>query len=83
CQRLYPAFSKHYHVPEEALEYYRLHVTADEEHSRFVGEMVAAHASTPEIRHQMWDTMLRGFSLHALLVDGVVAAESSATRSAA
>jgi pyrroloquinoline-quinone synthase len=73
CQRLYPAFAKHYHVPEPALEYYRLHVTADEEHSRFVGEMVAAFASTPEIRRQMWDTMLRGFSLHGLLVDGVLA----------
>lgn len=75
CQRLYPAFSKHYHVNEDALEYYRLHVTADEEHSRFVGEMVAAFANSPEVRKQMWDTMLRGFALHGLLVDGVLAAE--------
>jgi pyrroloquinoline-quinone synthase len=74
CQRLYPAFARHYQVPEDSLEYYRLHVTADEEHSRFVGEMVAAFADTTAIRKQMWDTMLRGFALHALLVDGVLSA---------
>jgi pyrroloquinoline-quinone synthase len=74
CQRLYPAFANHYKVPEESLEYYRLHVTADEEHSRFVGEMVAAFADTIPIRKQMWETMQRGFALHALLVDGVLAA---------
>ena len=77
CQRLYPAFSRHYGVPEESLEYYRLHVTADEEHSRFVGEMVAAFANSPEVRKQMWDTMLRGFALHGLLVDGVLKAEAT------
>ena len=71
CQRLLPAFRDRYHVPSPALEYYTLHVTADEDHSRFVGEMVAAFASTPEIRREMWDTMLRGFALHRLLVDGV------------
>ncbi|MCI4356005.1 MAG: iron-containing redox enzyme family protein [Thermoplasmata archaeon] len=77
CQRLYPAFSRHYGVPEASLEYYRLHVTADEEHSRFVGEMVAAFANSPEVRKQMWDTMLRGFALHGLLVDGVLKAEAA------
>jgi pyrroloquinoline-quinone synthase len=71
CARLLPAFQKHYHVDDAHLEYYKLHVTADEEHSRFVGEMVAAFATTPEIRKQMWDAMLRGFALHKLLVDGV------------
>ncbi|MCI4339889.1 MAG: iron-containing redox enzyme family protein [Thermoplasmata archaeon] len=74
CQRLLPAFRTHYHVDEAHLEYYRLHVTADEEHSRWVGEMVAAFASTPEIRKEMWDAMLRGFALHKLLVDGVLTA---------
>lgn len=74
CARLLPAFRSHYQVDEDHLEYYTLHVTADEEHSRFVGEMVGAFASTPEIRREMWDTMLRGFALHRLLVDGVVAA---------
>ncbi|MCI4336508.1 MAG: iron-containing redox enzyme family protein [Thermoplasmata archaeon] len=78
CQRLLPAFRTHYHVEEGHLEYYTLHVTADEEHSRFVGEMVAAFASTPEIRREMWDAMLRGFGLHRLLVDGVLAAENAA-----
>jgi pyrroloquinoline-quinone synthase len=72
CQRLLPSFRKHYGVDEAHLTYYSLHVTADEEHSRFVGEMVAAFANSPEIRKQMWDTMLRGFSLHGLLVDGVL-----------
>jgi pyrroloquinoline-quinone synthase len=74
CQRLLPAFRTHYRVGEDHLEYYRLHVTADEEHSRWVGEMVAAFASTPEIRKEMWDAMRRGFALHQLLVDGAVAA---------
>jgi pyrroloquinoline-quinone synthase len=72
CQRLLPAFRAHYKVDEAHLEYYRLHVTADEDHSRWVGEMVAAFAATPEIRRQMWDAMLRGFALHRLLVDGVL-----------
>lgn len=74
CERLLPAFRKHYHVPEENLEYYRLHVTADVEHSRWIGEIVAGFANTPEVRRKMWDQMLRGFSIHALLVDGVLAA---------
>jgi len=74
CARLLPSFRNHYRVPEANLEYYRLHVTADEEHSRFVGEMVSAFATTPEVRKEMWDAMLRGFALHRLLVDGVVAA---------
>jgi pyrroloquinoline-quinone synthase len=74
CARLLPAFRNHYHVDEAHLTYYTLHVTADEDHSRWVGEMVAAFASTPEIRKEMWDAMLRGFALHRLLVDGVIAA---------
>ncbi len=72
CARLLPAFRDHYHVPEASLEYYRLHVTADVEHSQWVGEIVAAFATAPEIRRQMWEQMLRGFSIHALLVDGVL-----------
>jgi len=46
---------------------------------------VAAFANTPEVRRQMWDQMLRGFSLHALLVNGVVseAAASGTVRPAA
>jgi pyrroloquinoline-quinone synthase len=79
CQRLLPAFRNHYKVPESHLTYYTLHVTADEEHSRWVGEMVAAFANTPEIRRQMWDAMLRGFALHRLLVDGVIAASTGET----
>jgi pyrroloquinoline-quinone synthase len=74
CARLLPAFRNHYHVDEAHLTYYTLHVTADEDHSRWVGEMVAAFASTPEIRKEMWDAMLRGFALHRLLVDGAIAA---------
>lgn len=73
CERLLPAFRKSYGVPEEHLEYYRLHVTADVEHSEWIGRIVARFARTPEIRRQMWEQMLRGFSLHALLVDGVLA----------
>jgi pyrroloquinoline-quinone synthase len=73
CARLLPAFQKHYHVDDAHLAYYTLHVTADVEHSQWIGEIVAGFANTPEIRHQMWDQMLRGFSLHALLVDGVLA----------
>lgn len=72
CQRLLPAFRSKYGVDEAHLEYYRLHVTADEDHSRWVGEMVAAFANTPEVRREMWGAMLRGFALHRLLVDGVV-----------
>ncbi len=72
CQRLLPAFRRHYQVDEAHLAYYTLHVTADEDHSRWVGEMVAAFASTPEVRKQMWDAMLRGFALHRLLVDGAI-----------
>ncbi|MGI0140853.1 MAG: TenA family transcriptional regulator [Thermoplasmata archaeon] len=78
CARLLPSFRAHYQVPEEALEYYRLHVTADVEHSQWVGEIVAAFATTPEIRQRMWDQMLRGFSIHALLVDGVLASAPAA-----
>ncbi|MEM0129761.1 MAG: iron-containing redox enzyme family protein [Thermoplasmata archaeon] len=74
CARLLPAFRTKYQVPEEALEYYRLHVEADVEHSRWVGEIVADFATTPEVRRQMWEQMLRGFSIHALLVDGVLQA---------
>ncbi len=74
CARLLPAFQRHYGVDDAHLEYYRLHVTADVEHSQWIGEIVAAHATTPEIRKQMWDQMLRGFSIHAILVDGVLAA---------
>jgi len=80
CARLLPAFRGHYRVPESHLTYYTLHVTADEEHSRFVGEMVAAFASTPDVRKEMWDAMLRGFAIHRLLVDGVIAAGSAETR---
>jgi pyrroloquinoline-quinone synthase len=72
CQRLLPAFRRHYGVDEDHLTYYTLHVTADEDHSRFVGEMVAAFANNTETRRQMWDAMLRGFALHRLLVDGVL-----------
>lgn len=46
CERLLPAFRKQYRVPEEKLEYYRLHVTADVEHSQWIGEIVAAFAWT-------------------------------------
>ena len=74
CQRLLPAFRTHYGVDDAHLTYYSLHVTADEEHSRFVGEMVAAFATSAPIRKDMWDAMLRGFALHRLLVDGVIAA---------
>ncbi len=77
CARLLPAFRAHYRVDEDHLEYYRLHVTADEEHSRFVGEMVADFATTAEVRKEMWDAMLRGFALHRLLVDGVIAAHAA------
>jgi pyrroloquinoline quinone (PQQ) biosynthesis protein C len=72
CQRLLPAFREHYRVDEAHLTYYTLHVTADEDHSRWVGEMVADFARTPEIRKQMWEAMLRGFALHQLLVDGAI-----------
>jgi len=72
CARLLPAFRKHYGVGEDHLEYYRLHVTADVEHSEWIGKIVAGFATTPEIRLRMWEQMLRGFSIHALLVDGVV-----------
>jgi pyrroloquinoline-quinone synthase len=77
CARLLPAFRKEYHVDEGHLEYYRLHVTADVEHSAWIGEIVAGFASTPEVRRQMWDQMLRGFSIHALLVDGVLSQAQS------
>ncbi|MCI4358318.1 MAG: iron-containing redox enzyme family protein [Thermoplasmata archaeon] len=73
CRRLLPAFREHYGVDESHLAYYSLHVTADEEHTRFVGEMVEAFANDPTVRHQMWDAMLRGFALHGLLVDGAIA----------
>ena len=77
CQRLLPAFKNHYGVDDAHLAYYSLHVTADEDHSRFVGQMVADFAKTPEIRKQMWEAMLRGFSLHALLVDGAINGQPS------
>ncbi|MFI5413677.1 MAG: TenA family transcriptional regulator [Candidatus Lutacidiplasmatales archaeon] len=76
CARLLPAFRTHYGVDEAHLEYYTLHVTADVEHSEWIGQIVAGFASTPEVRKLMWEQMLRGFSLHALLVDGVLAAEN-------
>jgi pyrroloquinoline-quinone synthase len=74
CARLLPSFRTHYHVDEGHLEYYSLHVVADVEHSEWIGQIVAGFAKTPEIRKQMWDQMMRGFSIHALLVDGVLAA---------
>jgi len=74
CERLLPAFRSHYKVDEDHLEYYRLHVTADVEHSEWIGQIVAGFANTPEIRRQMWDQMMRGFAIHAMLVDGVLAA---------
>lgn len=75
CARLLPAFRDRYGVDDAHLAYYTLHVTADEEHSRFVGQMAADFATTPEIRREMWDAMLRGFALHRLLVDGAVGAD--------
>jgi pyrroloquinoline-quinone synthase len=72
CSRLLPAWRTKYHVPEDALTYYTLHVTADVEHTKFVNEMVGSFASTPEIRRQMWDAMLRSFALHRVLLDGAV-----------
>ena len=78
CARLLPAFRSHYGVGEDHLEYYRLHVTADVEHSEWIGRIVAAFATTPEIRKRMWEQMLRGFSIHALIVDGVLADEHAA-----
>ena len=73
CARLLPAFRTHYGVGEAHLEYYNLHVTADVEHSEWIGQIVAGFANSPDVRKQMWDQMLRGFSIHALLVDGVLA----------
>ncbi len=73
CARLLPAFRKHYGVAEDHLEYYRLHVTADVEHSEWIGKIVASFARDAEVRHRMWEQMLRGFAIHALLVDGVLA----------
>ncbi|MGA9839585.1 MAG: iron-containing redox enzyme family protein [Thermoplasmata archaeon] len=81
CARLLPAFRKHYGVDEAHLEYYNLHVTADVEHSEWIGQIVAAFADRPEVRKQMWDQMLRGFSIHALLVDGVLAGENGSAPS--
>ncbi|HEV2316710.1 MAG TPA: iron-containing redox enzyme family protein [Thermoplasmata archaeon] len=72
CARLLPAFRTHYKVDEPALTYYTLHVTADEDHSRWVNQMVADFANTPEVRREMWNAMLRGFGLHRLLIDGAV-----------
>ncbi len=74
CTRLFPAFRDRYSVAEGPLEYYRLHAVADVEHSEWIGRIVAAFASSPPVRKEMWDQMLRGFSIHALLVDGVLAA---------
>ncbi len=76
CARLLPAFRAHYGVDEDHLEYYRLHVTADVEHSEWIGQIVAGFASSAPVRKQMWDQMLRGFSIHALLVDGVLASQN-------
>jgi pyrroloquinoline-quinone synthase len=70
CARLLPAFREKYGVPAPALTYYTLHVTADEDHSRWVNQMVGDFATTAEIRREMWEAMLRGFALHRLLVDG-------------
>jgi pyrroloquinoline quinone (PQQ) biosynthesis protein C len=81
CSRLLPAFRKHYHVSDEALTYYTLHVTADEDHSRWVNQMVADFATTPEVRLEMWNAMLRGFGLHRLLVDGVAGPNGAAAPS--
>lgn len=78
CARLLPAFRRHYGVDEDHLEYYTLHVTADVEHSTWIGEIVASFAHSPEVRRQMWDQMLRGFVIHAMLVDGVLAATGGA-----
>ncbi len=77
CARLLPAFRKHYGVGEPALTYYTLHVTADEDHSRWVNQMVADFAKTPEVRKEMWDAMLRGFALHRLLIDGAVGTDGT------
>jgi len=78
CARLLPAFRTHYGVDEAHLQYYNLHVTADVEHSEWIGQIVAGFANSPEVRKQMWDQMLRGFSIHALLVDGVLAEAAGA-----
>lgn len=80
CARLLPAFRAHYGVDDDHLTYYSLHVTADEEHSRFVGEMVAAFADSAPVRKRMWDAMLRGFALHQLLIDGAVGAPNGGTQ---
>jgi pyrroloquinoline-quinone synthase len=77
CARLLPAFRKHYAVSDAALTYYTLHVTADEDHSRWVNQMVGDFAKTPEVRKEMWDAMLRGFGLHQLLIDGAVGHEGN------
>jgi pyrroloquinoline-quinone synthase len=77
CARLLPSFEKNYKIPADALEYYRLHVVADVEHSEWIGQIVASFASSPTVRRQMWDQMLRGFSIHALLVDGVLQAHAN------
>jgi len=45
------------------------------------GLTVAGFATTPQIRKQMWEQMLRGFAIHALLVDGVLAATNGNGRS--
>ena len=74
CARLLPAFRTHYGVDEAHLEYYTLHVVADVEHSEWIGQIVAGFANSPEVRKQMWDQMMRGFSIHVMLVDGVIAA---------
>ena len=82
CARLLPAFRTHYGVPDSHLEYYNLHVVADVEHSEWIGQIVAGFAHSPDVRRQMWDQMLRGFSIHAMLVDGVLAAHGSGSSKA-
>jgi pyrroloquinoline-quinone synthase len=81
CARLLPAFQNYYHVDDDHLEYYQLHVVADVEHSEWIGQIVAHFASTPEVRKLMWDQMMRGFAIHAMLVDGVLAAANGASPS--
>lgn len=74
CEKLLPVLRKVYKVPESHLEYYVMHGELDKEHSQLVGSIVADFADRgPETRRRMWEAMLRGFGVHAGLVDSVVA----------
>jgi pyrroloquinoline quinone (PQQ) biosynthesis protein C len=69
--RLFEAFRTHYGVPEEHLEFYRVHAAVEEEHGSRAVALVNRLARTEEDRKRGWLALRRAIVARWLAADGM------------